>query len=160
MMMRRKIDSSNFEKSFSKLLEIKKGEKVIKGRFDLEPIELEARLDFIIQLLLSFKSVVGLTYKILFWEKNNFLQSFFEFNQKKYSIVTPYQNGELPGVIFLDEDVLDQSFIKSLLIIHFNYEMAKDPSLNLRVQLCVNHEKYITLLDIYDDRGFDIYYLK
>lgn len=118
-------------------------------------------IDFITRLLLSFKSVLSLTYKILFWEKDSVVQRLIESNEQKiFEIGTSYKNGEAPGVIFIDDGTLDETFLSTLLINHFNYEMAKDPALNLRVQICVNHENYITLLDIYDDRGFDIYYLE
>jgi len=36
--------------------------------------------------------------------------------------------------------------------------MAKEPSFNIRVQLSINTNNSIILLDIYDDRGFDIYF--
>jgi hypothetical protein len=37
--------------------------------------------------------------------------------------------------------------------------MAEEPSLNLRIQICLTQEKGIVLLDIYDDRGFDVYFI-
>lgn len=61
--------------------------------------------------------------------------------------------------IFIDDGILDISFLKSILNNHFNFEMAKEPSQNLRVQISVNLDNIIILLDIYDDRGFDIYYI-
>jgi hypothetical protein len=159
-MIQKKIDSKNFDVNFEKLLKTKKGRNVVKGRFDIEPIELEAKLDFIIHMLLSTKSFVSLTYKILFWEEGTRVQSLMKsYKGKTYSTVSSYKNKEQPGVIFIEEKIIDELFIKELLINHFNYEMAKDPSLNLRVQICVDQEDYITLFDIYDDRGFDIYYL-
>jgi len=155
-----KVNSKNFDKSFERLLETKKSQNVAKGRFDIELMELSGKIEFITHLLLSFKSVSGLTYKILFWEKDNVVQNVIEQNNEKViDIVTSYKDGEIPGVIFIDEGILDITFLSALLTNHFNHEMAKEPSLNLRVQICVNHEDYITLFDIYDDRGFDIYYL-
>ncbi|WP_310557032.1 hypothetical protein [Flavobacterium sp.] len=155
-----KIDSENFDKSFKKLLQLKKGKNIVNGRFDLEPIKLEAKLDFIIHLLLSSNLIESLTYKILFWEETNKVESLIKSYKKKYSTIISYNNGKLPGIIFINEDVLDVLFLKELLINHFNHEMAKNPSLSLRVQICINKEDYITLIDIYDDRGFDIYYLE
>jgi len=81
------------------------------------------------------------------------------FPNKKYKKTSSYKNGKQPGNIFTDEEVLDISFLKLLLSNHFNFEMAKEPSLNIRVQLCVNLHSFIILLDIYDDRGFDIYFI-
>jgi hypothetical protein len=158
--MRLKINSKNFDKSFQKLLETKKGENVVKGRFDIEPIGLAQKINFMTRLLLSFKSVSSLTYKVLFWEKDSTVQNFMVPKNGRISeIITSYKNGEMPGVLFVDEEIIDEAFVHTLLINHFNHEIANDPSLNIRVQICVNHEVYVTLLDIYDDRGFDIYYL-
>lgn len=154
------IDSKNFDKNFASLLETKKGKNIVKGRFDIEPIGLNKKIEFITRLLFSFKSVLSLTYKILFWEKDSVVQKLVKSNKEKTcQFVTSYKNGELPGVLFIDERTIDEAFLNKLLINHFNNEMAKNPSLNMRVQICVNHEEYITLFDIYDDRGFDIYYL-
>ena len=81
------------------------------------------------------------------------------FPNKRYEKVLSYKNGKRAGVIFIDDRILDESFLKSVLDNHFNFEMAKEPSQNLRVQICVNLNNIIMLLDIYDDRGFDIYYV-
>ena len=54
----------------------------------------------------------------------------------------------------------DEKIFRQLLTNHFNYETAEDPSLNIRVQICLNEETEIRLLDIYDDRGFDAYVLE
>ena len=80
-------------------------------------------------------------------------------NITKYWLPTSYENGEAPGVLYIDMNVFDESVFRQLLTIHFNYEMAEDPSLNIRVQVCLNEENTIKLLDIYDDRGFDMYVL-
>ena len=153
------IDSKNFDKSFDKILAKRQSRNVVKGRFDLEPVVLTHKVDFVIQLLLSFNLVEGVTYKILFWEQTNLIKDLIEYSRKKHQFAAVYEGSQLPGVVFIDEKVLDESFCKRLLVNHFNYEMAEDPSLNLRVYICVNHSHYITLLDIYDDRGLDIYYL-
>jgi hypothetical protein len=160
-MIQKRIDSKNFDKNFENLLKTKKGKNILKGRFDIESSQLVKKIDFIIYLLSSIKLINGLTYKILFWEEVTPLQNLIEcYIDKKYIMTIPYKNGKLPGVIFIDDKILDELFLKELLTNHFNYELAKDPSLNLRVQICVNQEDYLTLLDIYDDRGFDTYYVE
>lgn len=155
------IDSRNFDKNFKKLLETKKEKNIVRGRFDLESIELSKKSGFIINLLSSINSIVSLTYKVLFWEEDNKVESLIKsnFENIKYEIVTPYKQGKLPGIVFIEEKTINNHFLEALLNNHFNYEMAVDPSLDMRVQLCINQENFITLLDIYDDRGFDIYYL-
>ena len=153
------VDSKNFDQVFGQLLAKKEGENTIKGRFDIEPVTLAHKLDFVVALLSSFQTIRGLTYKILFWDRIGSIKDLMASSRKRYQLSSLYEGDEHPGVIFVDEESLDDSFCKRLLVNHFNYEIAKAPSLNLRIQLCVNHSHYITLLDIYDDRGFDIYYL-
>lgn len=155
-----KVNSTNFDDRFSVLLANKGGENIITGRFDIEPVGLTKKLDFIIQFF-SLKLITGLTFKILFWEKDNLLKSLMaSMNITKYWLPTSYENGEAPGVLYIDMNVFDESVFRQLLTNHFNYEMAEDPSLNIRVQICLNEENKIKLLDIYDDRGFDVYVLE
>lgn len=155
------VNSSNFDQSFKSLLKSKKGKNIVSGRLYLESIKLDSKTDLIILLISSLKSITGITYKILFWEENTKIEGFLESNlpNKKYEKVLSYKNGKRAGAIFIDDIFLDISFLKSILNNHFNFEMAKEPSLNLRVQICVNLESIIMLLDVYDDRGLDIYYI-
>jgi hypothetical protein len=160
-MIQRKIDSKKFDEVFQKLLEEKKGKDVVKGRFDIEQIEFDAKLDFIFHLLLSDRFAENFTYKILFWEEISAIQRLIDnYKVKTYNVAKLYENGEQPGVIFIDDEKLYEAFLRELLTNHFNYELAKEPRMNLRVQVCISHKDYTTLLDIYDDRGFDIYYLE
>ena len=87
-----KVNSINFDNQLSVLLENKGGENVIKGRFDIETVDLTKKLDFIIQFF-SLKLIVGLTYKILFWEKDSLIENLMEsMNVTKYWLSTSYQN--------------------------------------------------------------------
>lgn len=155
------INSSNFNQNFKKLLKVKKGRAIASGRLCLESIKLKDKAEFVILLISSLKSIIGITYKILFWEEDVKIENFLEMNfpNKRYEKVLSYKNGKQAGVIFIDDGILDISFLKSVLNNHFNFEMAKEPSQNLRVQICVNLDSIIMLLDIYDDRGFNIYYI-
>jgi hypothetical protein len=160
-MILRKIDSNNFNKNFERLLEEKKGPNVIKGRFDIEPVALEKKLDFIIKFFFSKGLIKSLTYRILFWEKDSLLINLMDsIKVTKYQLNISYKNKEDPGVIFIDSNTFDEFVFRSILINHFNFEMLETPSLNLRVQICLNEENEVRLIDIYDDRGFDIYVLK
>jgi len=155
------IDRANFDTRLGKILKGKKNKNIVVGRYDIEGIDLDKKSDFIIKFILSLKSVKGITYKVLFWEKDDILKEFIRLNffGSNFNITMPYKNGKLPGIFFIDDNGVEERFLKILLDNHFNYEMAKDPSLNLRVQICINQEEFITLLDVYDDRGFDIYYI-
>jgi hypothetical protein len=155
------IDSKNFDQNFKKLLEEKKGQNVVVGRFNIDPVTLEAKSGFVIHLLSSFKLIRGFVYKILFWEDDELVEKFLKdrFENKEYTKVFGYKKRETPGVIFLEDEMLDVFFLEQLLITHFNFEMAKEPALNMRVQICINRDNSPILLDIYDDRGFDVYFI-
>lgn len=155
------VNSTNFNKKLGNLLKTKEGKNVTEGRFDIESIQLKQKSDFLISFVTSYKEIFSITYKILFWEKDEILKKWFNLNfpAKHYRIDKTYRNGILPGSIFIDEQSIDKSFLKILLDNHFNYEMAEEPSLNVRVQICINTKDFIVLLDIYDDRGFYVYYL-
>lgn len=156
------INSNNFNTIVENILIVKGGKNVVKGRCDIEPIPLKNKSIFVIQLLKTLEEVKSITYKIFFWEKDELIKNFFNLNlnSKDYKITVGYSDAEASGVLFIDDKELDLSFIKTLLDTHFNYELGVFPSLNLRVQICVNNtDDFIYLLDVYDDRGFDIYYL-
>jgi len=107
---------------------------------------------------LAFKIVKNITYKLIYWEKNEIISEFIKNNTKsEFKITSLYRNGELPGVLFINEKGIDENFFNTLLMNHFNYEMAESPSLNLRVQLFIHHDDLLTLLDIYDDRGVNVF---
>ncbi len=154
------IDSKNFDQNFDQILRKKKGEDLMKGRYDIESIDLELKSSFIIQFLHSFEPIKGITYKILFWEEDKQLSKLFNSNciKKEYQIINLYRNGETPGILFIDEKEFDEHFLEIILNNHFNYEFAVEPSLNMRLQICVNKINHIILFDIYDDRGFDTYH--
>lgn len=154
------VNSTNFDNWFSELLKNKGGNNIITGRFNIEPVVLDKKLDFIGEFF-SLNIISGLTFKILFWEKDDNLTTVMGLLKiAKYWLHTSYKNGEDPGVLYIDMNVFDESVFRQLLTYHFNYEMAKNPSLNIRVQFCLNEENKIKLFDVYDDRGFDVYVLE
>lgn len=63
------INSSNFNQNFKKLLKIKKGRGIANGRLCIESIKLKDKAEFVILLISSLKSIIGITYKILFGKK-------------------------------------------------------------------------------------------
>lgn len=111
------IDSKNFEEKFKKILKSKTRKKVAKGRFDIETIPLNIRADFIIRWLHSFKTTLGLTYKILFWENDEKIQSLIKTNfpNKDYYITISYKNSRSPGIVYLDDKIIHNKFLKILL---------------------------------------------
>jgi|688.fasta_scaffold00269_19 hypothetical protein len=148
----------NFESQISKLLKNQKGKDIIIGRFDLTEVDFNYKPKILSQYLMSFKSVNSVTYKLLYWEKNETIKEFIKSNTKsEFQITTLYRNGKLPGVLFINEKSMNEIFFNILILNHFNYEQALSPSLNIRVQLFLHQKNFITLMDIYDDRGFNVF---
>ena len=159
--MVKQIDLGSFDLSLKEIANIKVRKNIVKGRYDIESISIDSKSSFIIQFLLSIKSITGITYKVFFWEKDSRIHSFFvsNFQSKNYQITISYENGKKPGIFCVKDTLIDPIFLSILLSNHFNYELGITPSLNLRVQICIDQEQFVCLLDIYDDRGFDVYYL-
>lgn len=90
------INSSNFNQNFKKLLKIKKGRGIANGRLCIESIKLKDKAEFVILLISSLKSIIGITYKILFWEEDVKIEKFLELNfpNKRYEKVLSYKNGK------------------------------------------------------------------
>ena len=153
------IDSQNFKDTFDKLLRNKKGDNIVTGRYDLESLKINDKILFIFEAFIKNKDVRGITYNLLYWEKDGLIKGFLDSKKKEnYLIFRNYSGEAIPGEILLDQKEIEFSFFQSLLINHFNHELALEPSINLRVQICINYKNKYLLLDIYDDRGFDIYY--
>lgn len=155
------INSKDFDLKFGKILKTKNGKNIAISRFDIENIDHSCKVDFIISFLFSLNNIIAITYKILHWEDDWKIEEFIKSNNlnKGFEKKLPYKNGKSPGIIFIDDEVLDKTFLIRLLNIHFNYEVALEPSQNLRIQLCVNLDSLIVLFDFYDDRGFDVYFI-
>jgi hypothetical protein len=155
------IDLSFFEKKIINLIKDKKIKNIERDVFDIEKISLPNKSNFLISFIKGIKNVESIKYRILFWEKDNILINFFNYNfsDKNFEIQKPYKGRKSPGIIFVIDEKIDSIFLSELLKNHFNYEMAKEPSMNLRVQIYLHQNKSITLLDIYDDRGFYVYHI-
>jgi len=156
------IDISNFDKIFNQILAIKRGVNVVYSRMILDGLAVSERVHFLVDYINSFKEITGLTYKVLIWEDDLKIVSIFnEFiNQKNHiKIHNSYKNTEIPGEIFYSEKIVDENLLRRLISMHFNFEHAIEPSFNARLQICINRENNNILLDIYDDRGCDVYFL-
>jgi hypothetical protein len=118
------------------------------------------KIDFIVHKISEFE-FRKIVFKIIFWDDENRI---LDVINKKYdfdSIISSkqYKNGATPGVIFIEDSKLNVSFFRQILLLHFNFELAKDPCINMKLQIFFDFENdKDILLDIYDDRGFNVYY--
>ena len=157
-MIKNVINPSNFDVEFRKIRRNKRG--IARSRIDFENIDVEAKIRLIMFLISKASHLDSVVYKILFWERDEKIEEYLLKNMKgRYTKARPYKNGARAGVIFIKEKAFDPNFLRSVLLHHFNFELAKEPSLNIRVQLVANNkEKFSILFDIYDDRGCYVYY--
>ena len=149
-------DYENVNDTFCQILKKRRDKSVVKGRIDIEHIALAKKAEFIYNIISSFSTKSEYIYRILFWEKDQVLKVFFKqyFSEIEYTIYQSYQNKQKPGICFVSGDELSKSFFKLLITNHFNYELAKNPSLNIRIQIFFRIKGFNIVFDIYDDRGF------
>jgi hypothetical protein len=155
------INSENFDFYLKKILQFKKCKNIASGRIDIENIKPSEKVEMVIFLISSYKTAKALTYKILFWEEDKKIEDFFKFSfpNKRYKKTISYKNGKKAGVIYVEDIKIDFLFLEELLNNHFNFELAKEPSQNIRIQLIINFEYFNILFDIYDDRGLNIFHI-
>ena len=139
-MNRKRIDKKRFDEQFRRLFAQKEDPGVVYGQFDMEYLPLDAKPYFIIQLLLSFREISHITYRVVFWENNDRMISFMESNlsDRQYSLTTFYIGRESPGIIYIEDKRVDDIFLAEILKNHFNYEMGKEPTLQMRLQICID----------------------
>jgi hypothetical protein len=134
---------------------IKQKRFIVRNRLHIENINLENKILFLSNYIQNIKDVLDVTYRILSWEDINSLE---EILKDKLYYKIDYRNGKRPGKIVLKEVNIDFNFLQNILVSHFNYELALEPSVNIRPQILIRTSKYSIVFDIYDDRGVDVYY--
>ena len=134
----------------------KKG-KIIWSRYYLDDYDFSKRVDFVLSLIHNHVQKEFIS-EIQYWEDNHKMVNFFEQSKNSYSIIKEYKNGQKPGIIVIDDNQMDMNFFKNLLLNHYNFELAYEPALSIKILLFVNYDDYLMAFDLYDDRGFIINY--
>lgn len=155
------ISHNNFDSKFNKILKQKRGRNIVRSNFDIENISIDKKIDFIIHRITEFE-FRNIIYKIIFWDDNNrindFLNNKYDFDH--IIVSKQYKNGATPGVIFIEDTKINILFLRKILLLHFNFEFAKIPCINMKLQIFLKLiDNNDILIDIYDDRGFNIYFL-
>lgn len=156
------VDISNFDKVFKQILAIKTGKNIIYNRLVLDGLAFSDRVHFLVDYINSTKGIMGVTYKLLFWEDDlNILNAFkrFGIQTNVVQVYRSYVGDETPGEIFYTETLINDNLLRGLINMHFNFEHAIEPAFNIRLQICLNRDNVVILFDIYDDRGCDVYFL-
>lgn len=127
--------------------------KFIWSRFYFDNFSFDKRVNFVIEMIKeSLKEEFILEIK--FWDNNILTLDFFKNLTNRNSILEEYKGEESPGIIIVYGRNLELSFFIELLQSHYNYELAEDPSLNIKVLLFIDTTKCLKIYDFYDDRGF------
>ena len=151
-------DTINVNRAFESMLKNKKG--IVKGKFDICHVSFEKKINYIAKIIHQQKYCKVVNYRILYWSSDCAMNTFIGKTPYKDSflIYKSYKQTEKPGILFvLNVPINDEGFIDKILKYHLNYELARTPSLNMRVQIYIDNGDNTLLLDIYDDRGFNTY---
>lgn len=139
---------------------------IMKKRFDMEELTVFQKIEFINKTIcdLSDMSVTLVTIKLAFWESNCKIKKMMrQFNVLHLcSFIQLYDKQlkpEQPGVVHIHDIPTNSNFINQLLLSHLNFELALIPALNIRIAIEFKSQEDFYSLDIYDDRGCDLYCL-
>lgn len=154
-----------FELKFGKILKEKSGLGIPRMRIYMEEIsEVSDKIAFLIDFYQNFGSYESFFLKLLFWENPNQFIKDVICKEEPSSLLNfsfcESNDPTIPNVMWFNGETLDVSMLKEIVLWHFNYEMAKDPSCDMRVQFCLYISDKYMLWDVYDDRGCDVYWIE
>jgi hypothetical protein len=79
---------------------------------------------------------------------------------KNIELIKDYKGRTLPGILLIDIDKYNKTFIRNLLLCHFNSDFSIDPNLSIHPHFFIEYyNTNVTILDIYDDRGMYVFNL-
>ncbi len=152
------------EKKYSELIEIyhnrakyEAEDRFIWNRYYLDNYSFNKRVEFVTDLIKKDVKEDFLL-EIKFWDNTELVLDFFKKLKNKNYFLEDYKGGEKPGIIIVDDKNLEIEFFTELLQCHYNYELAEEPSLNIKILLFINKKTDIIVYDFYDDRGFIVNY--
>jgi len=135
---------------------IEKLNKSQKIRFYLNRIvDLDKKIELIISTISLTKEDEKLYLFLKFWQEDTSIIDELKKNEINIIHHKKYLGDEEAGGLACEITLVNSDFIHQLLLCHFNYETGGEPYLNIRPYFVLNESKII--IDIYDDRGFDIY---
>jgi hypothetical protein len=148
---------SKYIKIFKSHKKFEKSKKLVWSRYYFDDYEFNKRVRFVLSLVKNYLKD-GFVMEIKFWEENDKMLELFAETKNSYKMIRGYEKAEEPGIMTVDDLFLDLIFFEKLLQWHYNYEVAKEPALSIKVLLFFEDEEKLTIFDFYDDRGFIINY--
>ena len=129
-----------------------------QGRIALETVHFDQRCELFVGFLETFEHDLKVTYRIEFWDSLFDIRGIvLPFNPTFYN---EHPNDEVPGEVCFTTNCFNRDVASNILNRHFNFEQALIPSLNIRVQFCFFNDRNLIVVDVYDDRGCNILFLR
>ena len=153
------MNEKTFDYSFVRKVIYRKVRKNIAwAEYDVQWIPFNKKIDFALNRL---KQIPFSRLKVLlsFWEEYEKLQKILVNN--RHSLIRDYKAGrKTPGLIeiYFDE-CFDEKLIRTFIKKHYGYELGKASSLNLDMVFVFEKEEDVTICHLYDDRGFQIFFV-
>ncbi len=128
---------SEIEKFKREVLAIGKS-KILAGylrrRYFFESIvNIERRVKFLQNYILQKIDSKKALIRISFWQKSTEIIKLLQRHNVDKIEIIEYGFSENPGTIIIESIGIDSDFLYDLLLNHFNFEIAEEPSLNIRV---------------------------
>lgn len=154
-----------FDLQFGKILSKKILPEIPRMRIYLEEIsEVRLKALFLREFVERFAEHKSFFVKILFWESpNDFIEKVLisKFRSNKINITRQTKvDSSDPCIVWFNGDKLEPILLEEMILWHFNFELAENPSANMRIQFCLINSIDQILWDVYDDRGCDVYWFK
>ncbi|MGS4345509.1 hypothetical protein ACKUSY_07935 [Myroides odoratus] len=128
-------------------------DKFIWSRYYLDDYSFDKRVGFVTEFVKDDLKKEFLL-EIKFWENTQTVVNLLKEVQEESYIVEEYKGGEAPGILVIQDCNLNKVFFTQLVQFHYNFELAKSPSLNIKLLLFIDTVSYLKVYDFYDDRGF------
>lgn len=156
------MNNKIFDYSFvQKVIYRKVRRNIAWAEYDQQRIPFNKKIDFALNRL---KQIPFSKLKVIisFWEEYEIIQKILGKNQiSNYSLIRNYKRGrKTPGLIeiYFDE-CFDVNLIRTFIKKHYGYELGKADYLNIDMCFIFENDKDVTICHLYDDRGFQIFYL-
>lgn len=122
---------------------------------DIEDLTFDEKIESIERFFIN-SNIISL--KLYYWEQDCQIQQFVRNFNYDFVTLKPYKGRVKPGVILIQLQGNDICFIRNVLFNHFNADFSQNPYLNIRPYFLVQNKSNSILLEIYDDRGFNVFY--
>lgn len=105
-----------------------------------------------------FSDSLSVHLKLYYWEPDSQIHTYIRNFNYDFENLKLYHKRSLPGVALVRLRNNDSVFIQNILFNHFNKEFSLNPCLDIRPYFLIHKKTSLLLLEIYDDRGFNVFF--